>query len=74
MPSYSDALLFAGDSWSDWTVFEQTLNPGQSQELKSYVGAQPDKASIGQMSESDRQELIEHRTWALVYFLKSLVR
>lgn len=74
MPSFTEAFLFASDSIDDLSPFRSLLGETATDELREYLARQPDEATLTGMSPEARQELLERRTWALVYYLKSLAQ
>ncbi len=73
MPSYQEAMLFAGDSVTDFTQYKGIFKASDLAELAEYLRAQPKAAALKTMSAAERKELEEKRAWALVHYLKSLL-
>ncbi len=71
MPSFVAALAFGSDAFPAEQL--QTLGTAdEAADLARCLGAQPTAAEVGAMSEIDRRELLDRRTWALVRYLRSL--
>ncbi|MFQ5527566.1 MAG: c-type cytochrome [Thermoanaerobaculia bacterium] len=74
MPSFTTALGFAGEAVGDLTALADALGHDAVAELSTYVGSQPDGAALEAMTEDDRHQIANRRTWALVHYLESLVQ
>jgi mono/diheme cytochrome c family protein len=72
MPSFEAAFAFARES-APLDSLKADLTAAELQELNSYLGAQPDAATLKGLTSVDRRALIDRRTWALVHYLRSLV-
>lgn len=73
MPSFTTAFGFASDSVGDLDALEVVF-PGETQSIRDWLSGQPDSPALRAMSADDRTALIERRTWALIHYLRSLVR
>jgi hypothetical protein len=73
MPSYASAFLFSRDNAGNAGAYQGTLTAAELKELQDYLSAQPDAAAVQSMSAQAKNDLVARRTWALVYYLQSLV-
>ncbi|MBI3655065.1 MAG: c-type cytochrome [Acidobacteria bacterium] len=73
MPSFDAAFPFARDSVTNFTAFQGAFTAAEVQDLKGYLQRQPDKAALSYLSPKASQQLVEKRTWALIYYLRSLL-
>jgi len=74
MPSQRDGLLFAGDQGMDRHSLVEVLGAEETDAVSSYLEKQPDDAALKAMSDEQKETLLAHRTWALVDYLRSLLR
>ena len=74
MPSYRDALLFAGELGVEQHPFVEVFGAEEADAISSYLGTQPDDAALQAMSDEEKETLLAHRTWALVDYLRLLLR
>lgn len=75
MPAYAlDGFLVSGDAQVDPVKYREAYTPGQIEQLKEWLAGQPVEATLLKMSEEKKQELGERRKWALVHYIRSLVR
>ena len=74
MPSYKDAMLFAGDLERERHPFLELFGAEETDAILAYLEKQPDAAALDAMSDKEKEALIAHRTWALVDYLRSLLR
>lgn len=47
---------------------------GELQPYQAWLAAQPDADALGKMSDADKQQLVDARTWALVGYVRWLMR
>ncbi len=73
MPSYQEALLFAGDSVTDFTQYKGIFGTGELEELAGYLRRQPTASDLKAMSADAKRDLMQRRAWAVVSYLKSLL-
>ncbi|HYK92373.1 MAG TPA: cytochrome c [Acidobacteriota bacterium] len=73
MPSYAEAMLFAGDSVTDFSPFKKAYGAGEEEKLAQYLRGEPTASALKELSPAARQALMEKRAWALIHYLKSLV-
>jgi mono/diheme cytochrome c family protein len=71
MPSYEMAFDIPSDG-VELGALRSALGDQAVEEVAAYVARQPSSAELEMMTAAQRQALIEHRTWALVHFVKSL--
>jgi len=74
MPSFAEAFLFGGDSIGDLSSYRESYSASEVETLKNYLAGQPKEGEIGNMSETELQQLAGRRSWSLVHFVKSLSR
>ena len=72
MPSYAATLLFAGDRVSLPSTIGQTYGDDEVAKVRAYWESQPTSEEIAELSDVETDALVEHRTWALVHYLRSL--
>jgi DMSO reductase family type II enzyme heme b subunit len=72
MPAYTDALLYAQESFADLASYKTTFSENGVQELAKYVRALPTSKQMMAMSSGERDALSNKRRWALVYYIISL--
>ena len=71
MPSFVTALVVPSDGFPRSTL----ENLGTSDEVRdatAYIGRQPTTAQIAAMTEPQKRDMLNRRTWALVQYLRSL--
>jgi mono/diheme cytochrome c family protein len=75
MPAYAlDGFLVPGDAQVDPAKYSEAYKPGDIEQLREWLAGQPGEAALKGMTEAQRQELGERRKWALVHYIRSLVR
>jgi mono/diheme cytochrome c family protein len=74
MPSFTTAFAFARGDVGDLGPIVAVFGEPAAAEARRYLDAQPDRAALGAMPESERAALVERRTWALVAYLRSLAQ
>lgn len=75
MPAYSlEGFLIAGDVQVDPAKYSEAYKPGDIEQLKEWLAGQPGEAALQKMSEEKKEELGERRKWALVHYIRSLIR
>ncbi len=73
MPAYDrNNMSFPGDL--DLESMREGLGTGDLGALETYLAGQPTGSEIGSLAEAQVGALVEHRLWALVYYLQSLER
>ncbi len=73
MPALEPAgVAFPGGR--DAHVPEVQLSPGELRELEGHLAAQPSAAQLARMAPEEVGKLVQHRLWALVYYVRSLER
>ncbi len=75
MPAYEpDAVAFPGGAGTEPTPIPEFLDAAGKRALSTYLVSQPTQDQLSAMTDGDLDELVRHRMWALVYFLRSLER
>ena len=74
MPSFSSALAFPADATGDPAALVAPFGAEALGDLVTYLAPQPDSAELSRLSEGERKELANRRTWALIHYLRSLTR
>ncbi len=75
MPAYAlDGFLIGGDANVDPSKYKEEFTPGEIEALKIWLKAQPFDAELQKMSADKKTQLGEHRKWALVAYIQSLVK
>jgi mono/diheme cytochrome c family protein len=75
MPAYAlDGFLVAGDAAFDPSKYAEAYGAGDVEYLKTWLEAQPGEAALKRMPEAQRNALGERRKWALVHYIRSLIR
>ncbi len=74
MASFTDAFLFAREDVDILTALEAAYAAEDLETYKEWTRRQPARTTLGEMSPADRQALGDQRTWALIAYLKSLLR
>ncbi|MCP4200373.1 MAG: hypothetical protein GY769_00375 [bacterium] len=73
MPSYSTALVFSRESAGNLDGLSGAFCAAELEELGRYLDEQPDSVALGSMTDGESRALSDHRAWALIHFLRSLV-
>ncbi len=77
MPAFERGIVaFPGGRDVEVAPMAATLDPSppQVRELAAYLAGQPTRAALDAMPEAELDRLVQHRLWALIYFLRSLDR
>lgn len=75
MPAFAlDGFLIGGDMAFDPDKYSEAYGAADIERLKSWLGAQPSEISMRHMTAEQRTALGESRKWALVYYIRSLVK
>ena len=75
MPAYAlDGFLIPGDTRVDPAKYAEAYKPGEIEQLREWLAGQPGEAALQRMTEDQKRELGERRKWALVHYIRSLVR
>lgn len=75
MPAYAlDGFLIAGDAAVDPAKYAEAYGAGDVERLQAWLRTQPREADLHRMDEAGRQALGERRKWALVHYIRSLIR
>lgn len=75
MPAYAlDGFLIAGDAAVDPAKYAEAYSAADVEQLKEWLAGQPGEAALKRMPEAERQALGERRKWALVSYIRSLIR
>ncbi len=74
MASFTEAFLFAREDVAIVTALESAYGAEALGAYEEWVERQPARAALGEMPPAARKALGEERTWALVAYLKSLLR
>ncbi len=75
MPAYAlDGFLVGGDAAVDPAKYQEAYGPAEVETLKAWLRAQPTDGQIQRMDAERKSELGERRKWALVAYIRSLVR
>lgn len=69
MPSFVPALVFPSDGFGPTAL--ETLGT-RAAEASAYLGRQPTAVQLAAMTGPQTRDLLNRRTWALVYYLRSL--
>jgi mono/diheme cytochrome c family protein len=72
MPSYEEALLFAGDDFPDAGAVVPGLDPEGLQRLERYLATLPDRARLAELTDEERLALRDRRLAALTDYVLSL--
>jgi cytochrome c oxidase cbb3-type subunit 2 len=73
MSGYTDAFLFGGDMALD-SAFKASFSREEIGALQAYMKSQPVQADVEAMPAERKNELALHRKWALVHYVRSLIR
>ena len=74
MPSYTEAFLFARESVAGGAALEGGYEADEIDGFRRWAEGQPTRSDLAAMPPEGRKGLADRRTWALVAFLKSLVK
>ncbi len=74
MSGFADAFLFGGDKVLDTANYKGSFSSKEVDELLAYLKSQPAQAAIEGMPEDKKTELAQHRKWALVLYIRSLIQ
>lgn len=75
MPAYAlDGFLIPGDAAVDPAKYSEAYGPGDIAQLKAWLEGQPGAAALEKMPEDGKKALGERRKWALVHYIRSLVK
>jgi mono/diheme cytochrome c family protein len=75
MPAYAlDGFLIPGDAAVDPAKYAEAYGPSEIEQLKVWLAGQPGEAALQGMAEDQRKSLGERRKWALVHYIRSLIR
>lgn len=75
MPAYAlDGFLIPGDAAVDPAKYSEAYKSADVEQLKEWLAGQPGEAALKRMPEAERLALGERRKWALVFYIRSLIR
>lgn len=75
MPAYAlDGFLIGGDAAVDPAKYSEAYKAAEIDRLKAWLLARPTEAALQRMSPEQRNVLGESRKWALVHYIRSLVK
>ena len=75
MPAVEGSMMaFPGGLDADVEPAREALDAADLQELSTYLADQPTEGALAAMPEADRAQLVQRRSWALVYYVLSLNR
>lgn len=75
MPAYAlDGFLIGGDVAADPGKYREAYGPGEIEALRSWLLTQPTEADLGGWPQDRKTALGEHRKWALVSYIQSMIR
>lgn len=75
MPAYAlDGFLIPGDAQVDPAKYSEAYKPSEIEQLKEWLSGQPSEAALQKMPEAEKANLGERRKWALVHYIRSMVR
>lgn len=75
MPAYAlDGFLIAGDANVDPGKYKEEYKSPEVEQLKGWMLTQPTDAALQKMPIEQRNALGEDRKWALVHYIRSLIR
>ncbi len=72
MPSYTEAFPFGREHVAAAGGLEEAYGPEEAARLLAWAAEQPESAEIEAVPPAEAAALVEHRTWALVAYLRSL--
>ncbi len=73
MISFAGSFLFGGDKQID-SATQASFSASEISNLEAYFKSQPTDAQINAMTQDQKNQLDLHRKWALVHYLRSLIR
>jgi mono/diheme cytochrome c family protein len=75
MPAYAlDGFLIGGDAAVDPAKYSEAYQAAEIDRLKAWLLSQPAEAALQRMSQDQRTALGENRKWALVHYIRSLIK
>ena len=74
MSSFADAFLFGGDKELDMANFKSAFSTKEVNDLVAYLKAQPAATAVESMPADQKNELAQHRKWALAHYIRSLIK
>jgi mono/diheme cytochrome c family protein len=75
MPSFAlDGFLIGGDTEVDPGKYAEAYDSYEIEKLKAWLASQPTESALRRMTPDQRTALGESRKWALVYYIRSLVK
>lgn len=75
MPAYAlDGFLIGGDATVDPAKYTEAYDSEEVSRLKSWLKTQPGESTLQRMSDAEKQALGERRKWALVHYIRSIIR
>jgi mono/diheme cytochrome c family protein len=75
MPAYAlEGFLIGGDAAVDPAKYSEAYKPAEIDRLKAWLLAQPTETALQRMSPEQRNALGENRKWALVHYIRSLIK
>jgi cytochrome c oxidase cbb3-type subunit 2 len=73
MPAYADALAFTREAKDGLATVASEFGPEAAAAVSAYLDREPDATAWAALSDDARQRAIAERTWALVFYLRSLI-
>lgn len=73
MPSFAGTFLFGGDREIDAPTFA-AFSAIEIKQLQEYFNSQPTEAELNAMPAEKKNEIELRRKWALVYYIRSLIK
>jgi cytochrome c oxidase cbb3-type subunit 2 len=75
MPAFAlDGFLIAGDATIDPDKYSEAYSARDIDQLKNWLIGQPTEATLRHMAADKRADLGESRKWALVHYIRTLVK
>lgn len=75
MPAYAlEGFLIPGDAAVDPAKYSEAYPASDIGQLKEWLAGQPGEAALKRMPDAEQKELGERRKWALVHYIRSLIR
>lgn len=75
MPAYTlDGFLIGGDVNVDPAKYAEAYDAEDVNLLKTWLRTQPGESALQRMSDAEKQALGERRKWALVHYIRTLIR
>ncbi|MEO6096062.1 MAG: cytochrome c [Fibrobacteria bacterium] len=75
MPAYAlDGFLISGDATVDPVKYKEAYPAAEIDQLQAWLLTQPTEAALQKMPAEQRNALGEKRKWALVHYIRSLIR